>query len=197
MGKLLLVGRLVGRDVRYRPAQAVLLLLAISAATTVLSLALALHGVTQHPYRQTRTATRGPDVVVAYNGGGQLTGPHGPAGPAFSSPGFPAPLRSLTRAAGVSGYAGPYPMAAALLRLGSYAVQVQVEGRNQTPATIDQPVVTAGSWVRPDGVVLERTYAEALGASVGDRITLNGRPYTVTGIAVTAASPPYPNMCYQ
>src|SRR5205814_6220266 len=30
----------------------------------------------------------------------------------------------------------------------------------------------------------------------GDRITLNGRPFTVIGIAVTAASAPYPDLCY-
>jgi hypothetical protein len=45
-------------------------------------------------------------------------------------------------------------------------------------------------------VVLERTFAEALGAGVGDVVTLKGRPFTVAGIAVTAAQPPYPNLCY-
>jgi putative ABC transport system permease protein len=44
--------------------------------------------------------------------------------------------------------------------------------------------------------VIERTYADALGVRAGDRITLNGRPFTVSGIAVTAASAPYPNLCY-
>jgi putative ABC transport system permease protein len=56
--------------------------------------------------------------------------------------------------------------------------------------------VTAGSWVRPGGVVLERTFADALGAGVGDVVTLNGQRFTVAGIAVTAAQPPYPNLCY-
>jgi putative ABC transport system permease protein len=50
--------------------------------------------------------------------------------------------------------------------------------------------------VRPGGVVLERTFAEALGAGVGDVVTLNGQRFTVAGIAVTAAQPPYPNLCY-
>jgi putative ABC transport system permease protein len=49
--------------------------------------------------------------------------------------------------------------------------------------------------VRPGEVVLERTFAGALGVSVGDRIVVNGRPLTVAGVAVTAASPPYPNLC--
>ena len=73
---------------------------------------------------------------------------------------------------------------------------VEAEGRSQAPAAVDQPKLTAGTWVRPGGVVLERTFAEALGVGVGDRVTLNGRPFTVAGIAVTAASAPYPNLCY-
>ena len=64
MGKVLLVSRLAARDLRHRPAQAVLLLLAITAATTVLTLGLALHGVTSQPYQQTQAATNGPDVVA-------------------------------------------------------------------------------------------------------------------------------------
>ena len=57
-------------------------------------------------------------------------------------------------------------------------------------------MITAGTWVRPGGVVLERTFAEALGVTVGGKATLNGQTYTVVGIAVTAAAPPYPNLCY-
>ena len=64
MGKLLLVGRLAARDLRHRWAQAALLLLAITAATATLTLGLALHGVTNQPYQQTRAATNGPDVVA-------------------------------------------------------------------------------------------------------------------------------------
>jgi putative ABC transport system permease protein len=44
-------------------------------------------------------------------------------------------------------------------------------------------------------VVIERTYAAALGVGVGDQVMLNGWPFTVAGIAVTAAAPPYPNRC--
>ena len=62
MGKIVLVARLAARDLRRRQAQAVLLLLAITAATTTLTLGLALHGVTSHPYQQTRAATNGPDA---------------------------------------------------------------------------------------------------------------------------------------
>ena len=44
--------------------------------------------------------------------------------------------------------------------------------------------------------MVERTFAEALGTGVGGRVSLNGRSFTVAGIAVTAAVAPYPNICY-
>ena len=49
--------------------------------------------------------------------------------------------------------------------------------------------------MRPGGVVIERTFADALGVSVGDRVSLNGKSFAVAGIAVTAAQSPYPNLC--
>ena len=64
MSRILLVGRLVARDLRHRPGQAVLMLLAITAATATLTLGLVLHGVTSQPYQQTRAATNGPDEVA-------------------------------------------------------------------------------------------------------------------------------------
>lgn len=194
MGKMLMVGRLVGRDLRYRPSQAILLLLAICAATSVLSLALALHGVTSKPYQQTRAATRGPDVVAAF-GGPAFAGPHGPA-PGAAERAVLAGEKALMNAAGVTGHSGPYPVASVIVRLGKVAAPMEAEGRSEAAATLDQPKLIAGGWVRPDGIVLERTFAEAIGARVGDRVRLDGRPYTVAGIAVTAASAPYPNLCF-
>ena len=49
MARLRLIGRLIGRDLRRRPGQAGLLLLAVTAATSVLALGLVLHGVTSQP----------------------------------------------------------------------------------------------------------------------------------------------------
>ena len=69
MGRILLVCRLAARDLRRRPAEAALLLLAIIAATTTLTLGLVLHGVTDEPYESTREATAGPDVVASVQRG--------------------------------------------------------------------------------------------------------------------------------
>jgi putative ABC transport system permease protein len=192
MGKIRLIGRLVVRDLRRRPGSAVLLVLAITAATATLTLGLVLHGVTSQPYQQTRAATNGPDVVAQVNG--LNFGPHGPG--QTNQAQLAAEITRLIHASGVAGHSGPYPVASAIVRAGGRTADVEAEGRAQAPASIEQPKLTAGSWVRSGGIVFERTFAEALGVGVGDRVTLDGRAFRVAGIAVTAAGLPYPNLCY-
>ena len=189
MSRFLVVGRLVARDLRNRPGQAVLMLLAITAATATLTLGLVLHGVTSQPYQQTRAATNGPDEVAYIGQPPPVTGTKLQK-QALTEAG------KLARAPGVTASSGPFPLAGALVRANGLTAGAEAEGRDEAPATVDQPKLTAGSWVRPGGVVLERTFAAGLSVGVGDRITLNGRAFTVTGIAVTAANPPYPNLCY-
>jgi len=191
LSRTVLIWRLAGRDLRHRPAQAFLLLLAITAATATLTLGLALHGVTSQPYQQTRAATHGPDLMA------QLfsTSPHRP-GQQNTSPQVLDQVKALAHASGVTGHSGPYLLAGAVVRAHGRIAGVEAEGRSQAAAALDQPKVTAGSWVRGGGVVLERTFAAALGVGAGDQVTLNGRRFRVTGIAVTAAMPPYPNLCY-
>jgi putative ABC transport system permease protein len=176
MGTALLVFRLAARDVRHHAAQAVLLVVAIAAATATLTMGIALNGVTTHsPYLTTRAATKGPDVVAYLTSAGQAN--------------------QLAHAAGVASHSGPFPVASATIHFDGRQADVFAEGRAVAPAAVDQPLLTAGSWVRPGGVVIERTFADALGVSVGDRISLNGKSFAVAGVAVTAAQSPYPYLC--
>ena len=187
MGQILLICRLAVRDVRHRPTSAVLLVLAIVAATTTLTLALALRGVSDQPYEQTRAATAGPDVVA------EASPPQAAAGP----PADVASLTALTRASGVVAHSGPYPYTFATLRANGRKAGARVEGRDLAPAPVDQPRLTQGSWVRPGEVVLERSFADELGVGTGGQVTLNGRPFRVAGVAVTAASTLlYPHICF-
>jgi putative ABC transport system permease protein len=189
MGRFLLVGRLAARDLRRRPLQAILLLVVITAAMTTLTLGLLLRGVTSQPYQQTRAATAGPDVVASSVG---YTGKSTPASPAVMRR-----LAALASARGVAAHSGPYPVAWPALRTAAgMTASVMAEGRDEAPAAVDQPDVVQGTWVRPGGVVLERAFADALGAGPGDRVTLGGRPFRVTGIAVTAAVPVYSQICF-
>jgi hypothetical protein len=92
---------------------------------------------------------------------------------------------------------------------------VWAEGRDPAAATVDQPELTQGGWVRDGGVVVEAGFADALELDVGDEITLqprvcglmirgeapdcrvaNRRSFEVAGVAVTAAARPYPDVCF-
>src|SRR5258706_698416 len=185
MGKVLLVCRLAMKDIRHRPAQAVLLLLAIAAGATTLALGLALQGTTNNPYTRTRAATNGPDVVaVAFpnssNAPGPATsvGPGGPSGPGSADAGG---LVSLEHASGVAAHSGPFPVTWALLRMGHTTGGAEVEGRSAAPSSVDRPKLTQGTWVRPGGVVVEAALADAVGLHVGDRLSLGGSSFEVVG----------------
>jgi putative ABC transport system permease protein len=174
MGRLLLVGRLALRDLRRRRTESALLLLAITAATTTLTLGLVLQDAASDPYRDTREATHGPDVVA--------------------SAAVRANLENLAADGNVTDHSGPFPATGATLRVDDRESDVQAIGRDTAPTSVDQPLVTDGSWVADGGVVVEAAFAAAFGLDVGDRVTLDGRSFTVAGIAVTAAMAPYPDV---
>jgi ABC-type lipoprotein release transport system permease subunit len=180
VSKLLVILRLGGRDLRHRPGQAAMLAVIVAAATAALTLGLVLQGTTAHPFQATRSATSGPDALVTYF----------PAG--LGAPADPAALGQvapLARASGVVAQSGPFPVAFPVLSVHGHADAVLDEGRGRAPVPVDQPELTQGSWVRPGAAVIERSFADALGVRAGDQITLDGRPFTVAGVAVTAAFP--------
>jgi putative ABC transport system permease protein len=186
MGKILLVWRLATKDLRHRPAEAVLLLLAIATAATALTLGMALHGATNSPYAATRAATNGPDVVAT----------EVPGGPGNPGPVNAAVLTRLDHASSVVAHSGPFPVTWALLRARDLTAGAEIEGRSSAPSAADQPKLTSGSWVRPGGVVVEGGFARALGLAIGDRVTLGRVSFRVAGIAVTAAIPNYSGVCF-
>jgi len=82
-----------------------------------------------------------------------------------------------------------------LLQKGHTTGSAEVEGRSSESSSVDHPKLTQGTWVRPGGVVVEAAFASALGIHVGDRLSLGGTSFEVTGTAVTAAIPAYPGVC--
>jgi ABC-type lipoprotein release transport system permease subunit len=174
VGRLLLVGRLALRDLQRRRTEAALLLIAVLAATTTLTLGLVLRDSAGDPYESTRTATRGPDAVAH-----------------FSAAGLDR-LERLASAAGVTDHSGPYPVTGAKLQTAGKSSDVQAVGRDAASVAVDQPKVIRGNWVSDGGVVLEAAFANALDVGIGDPVTLAGRSFTVVGEAVTAAMAPYP-----
>ena len=180
MGRVLLVLRLAVRDVRRRPVEAALLFVAIAAATTTLSLGLVLREAAGDPYLDTRSVTSGPDVVASVT-------------PSTSGERADVDeLAALADASGVVGHSGPYPVSTATLTANGRSVDVQAEGRDTATADVDQPELVEGSWVATGEVVVEAALADALDVGTGDRLTLEGEAYRVAGVAVTAATLPYP-----
>ena len=176
-GRLLLVARLLVRDLRRHPVETILLLVAITAATGTLTLGLDLNRTATQPYQQTRAAAAGPDVVARP----QATGPEALAA-----------LAPLSTADGVTSHSGPFPVAFLVLTAHGKIARTVVEGRDAAPSSIDRPAMTDGAWVRPGGVVLERAFADALGVRTGDLVGVDGHQLRVLGTAVTAARTTYP-----
>ncbi|HEV7958105.1 MAG TPA: hypothetical protein VGP11_01455, partial [Acidimicrobiales bacterium] len=112
MGRAVLVLRLAERDVRRHLAQAVLVVIAITAAAATLPMGLAMNGVTtEHPYAVTRLATKGPDVVAYTTSASKAT--------------------SLAHAAGVAASSGPFPLVSGIIRFDGRIADIFAEGRSR------------------------------------------------------------------
>jgi hypothetical protein len=122
MGRILLVGRLAVRDLRRRRIEAALLLLAIMAATTTLTLGLVLRDAASGPYQSTREATNGPDAVASVDQPAGLFG-----------------LEDLASAPGVTDHSGPYPVTPAKLQASGRTSDVQAVGRDAAPRRSTSP----------------------------------------------------------
>ncbi|MDA0564842.1 ABC transporter permease [Streptomonospora sp. S1-112] len=175
MGRLLLMWRLVVRDMRRRPGEAVVFVVAVAAATASLTLGLMVDNAVAIAYMNTREATRGPDMTA-------ITTAENPSDVAGR----------IAAAPGVGAQTDPVLAFSTEVAAHGETRQSSVEGRERAPSPVDRPLVTSGTWVRPGGAVVERSFADVLGVEVGDPVTIAGRDYPVVGIAISAATPVYP-----
>lgn len=182
IGRALLVGRLVVRDIKRRRLQSGLLLVMMAATTITLALGLTIHQVSQSPYERTRAATSGPDIVALFQPNPDSAEQSGSL------------LAPLVHARGVVTSAGPFPIAATTLTASGINVPVDAQGRTTPRTAVDRPALTSGNWVRPHEVVLEQGLADTLNLHVGDTIRLGRHELRVGGVALTASRPPYPTV---
>jgi putative ABC transport system permease protein len=153
-----------------------LVLLASTAAATV---GLALLAVdSSGPFQRSFAAQRGADAVAGFN----------PA----RAPG--AKLAATTRLRGVTGAAGPFPVASISLDGAGSLVTVTAAGRASPGGSVDDIILTAGRWVRHPGEIViagdlgqgpDTTFTIPIGSKVTD-VTAPGKPtLTVVGMAVS------------
>jgi putative ABC transport system permease protein len=185
MGAGRMIIGLAWRNVRHRPWQALLLLLALSVAATAITLALALVDVTGRSWDRVSQATNGVHVEA----GAETSPDMSPA----QLERVRAELSRLGDAPGVVAVGGPWRDAQVDAEIGGTPLRLRVQVRDPGPAAVDQPLVTAGQWLDDrEGVVLEDGFATAAGLRPGDTITIAGQRVPVRGAALTVSVGPYP-----
>ncbi|MFD0889222.1 ABC transporter permease, partial [Streptosporangium algeriense] len=172
--------RWVRADLRARRGQALLTVLAVAGIVTALITAATLLEDGTNPWRGLFTESRGAHVWIHTRDAPEVT--------------------ALARLQGVARVAGPYRAAPVMLTMNGRRTPVTLRGMEARPPDVAVPLVRAGRWLRQgddDGVVVERSFAEALGLRVGSSFTvtaLNGalHPLNVVGLADTADQGFYP-----
>lgn len=169
------IARLAFAGIGRRKVEASLTFLVAVIGAATLAVALSVRAAAEDPWERTFEASRGPDVVATSFGG---------------------EIGALARADGVAAAAGPFAATLTSLRYGGRRYGVVLQARPQAPASIERPLVTAGTWLRPGAVVLERSYARALGARPGERVRVAGASgpveLVVAGAALTTTQQRYP-----
>ena len=154
-------------DLRAHPGQSAALVAVVAGVVTALVLATMLLEGALNPWQELFDRTRGADVLI-YLADGTST-------------------KGLPTLPGVRAVGAPYDAAPATLVQRAQKSPVQLDGMTPALPAMSAPLVVAGSWLkagRPDGVVIEASFAAATGVSVGDRIELDGVDGTTVGMQV-------------
>ncbi|WP_406318249.1 FtsX-like permease family protein [Streptosporangium sp. NBC_01639] len=172
--------RWIRADLRARRGQALLTVLAVAGIVTALITSATLLEDGTNPWRGLFTESRGAHVWI-----------HTKDAPAVTA---------LSHLAGVAEVAGPYRTAPVMLAMDGKKSPVALRGMQATLPSVAAPLVREGRWLRPgdvEGVVVERSFAEALDLRVGGPFTVTAlsgvsHPLIVVGLADTADQGFYP-----
>jgi putative ABC transport system permease protein len=189
MRSLVLAARLARRNLQRRPGQAALLLLTLTLATGTLGVGMALYGSADRPWDRVWAATQGFHVSV-----GSYRDREAARDDVDLDP-LRAELAELAEAPGVRAVGGPWTHLYGLLDVdGRGTEDLTVEIRDPGRSPVDQPQVTAGSWLAAgdDGVVLEDGLADVLGIEPGDTVSVQGHELRVRGAAMTVSRGRFP-----
>ncbi|NUL04742.1 FtsX-like permease family protein [Streptomyces lunaelactis] len=161
-------------DLRANRGEALFIVLAIAGITASLLLAGGLLQYAANPWQRVFTESSGAHVWI-----------HTRAEERTSK---------LTDIDGVKAFSGPFPTAPAAAEIRGASVSLELRGAETEPPQAARPLVDSGHWLDnsvPNGIVLERSVADALWAKPGDALRVRGSngEYTtlrVVGLADTA-----------
>ncbi|HWN07624.1 MAG TPA: ABC transporter permease, partial [Steroidobacteraceae bacterium] len=167
--------RLAFAGIRSRLLASALTILLSSAAAATIVLALEVGATARDPWQRTFTAAHGAHVLA--NVPSQ------------------ADARAIAALPGVAERDKPVPIALASVARGGGTERVLLAGLPSRPR-VNAPVRTAGSALREDGIVLERSFADALGLEVGAPLRLTAArgaiELPILGTAISPSQPRYP-----
>ncbi|TCN38391.1 FtsX-like permease family protein [Kribbella orskensis] len=165
--------RLAFAGIRRRLLASALTILLAGAAAATIVLSLEVGATARDPWQRTFTAANGAHVLANVSS--------------------EADARAIASLPGVAERDDAVP--AALAGIVGATDRLQVAGIG-SPAHINKPVPIEGSTLPGDGIVLERSFADALGLRVGTtlRITTTGDPIElpIVGTAISPSQPRYP-----
>jgi putative ABC transport system permease protein len=175
--------RWIRADLRARPGQALAVALVVAGVVTALLLSAALLQGATNPWQGLFTASRGAQIWLRLAPGSDLAG-----------------IRD--RVHGISGVAGPYPAVPATVARYRARQPAELRAMGERLPAIGRPLLSRGRWLsraQPRGVVVESSFAQALGVTDGSELTLDNLDgaavarVTVIGIAVTSDQGFYPD----
>jgi putative ABC transport system permease protein len=180
--------RLARCNLRRRPAQAVLLLLTLTLATGMFGAGMALYGSADRPWDRVWAATDGFHVSAAYYRDRDVERRD------VDLDTVRARFAELAAAPGVQAVGGPWTHLYGMLDVDGGSEDLTAEIRDPGRSAVDQPLVTAGSWLSDgsDGVVAEQGLADALDVGPGDTISVQGHEVAVRGVAMTVSRGRFP-----
>ena len=170
-----LLFRLAFAGIRSRLLASALTIAIAGAAAATIVLALEVRSSGRDPWQQTFDAANGAHVLAYVSS--------------------QADARALAQLPGVTESGAPVPHVMVTVGPRGSTDRAFLSGLSR-PTLVNMPVLTAGSPLRKDGIVLERSLANALGIDVGDTLAVTGRrgsiDLPVLGTAVVPSQPRYP-----
>ncbi|MEZ5098581.1 MAG: FtsX-like permease family protein [Thermoleophilia bacterium] len=168
--------RIALAGIRGRALAALLTALLAAVTAAVLTLALGLRSVADEPWDRTFRETNGAHLIA-------LGGPE---------------VARLARLPGVVEAAPPVPGSFTSFALAGQRFALNALATGPEPPRVERPAVTSGRWLTAaDEIVLEQSFAAALGIRPGDAVDAaasSGRiRLRVVGVAAIASGAPYPD----
>jgi putative ABC transport system permease protein len=167
--------KLAFTGLRARRAQSLLCVIVVAAATTALTVSLAIGSVASRPYERTFAATNGAHVTV------------------YAPPGGPR-LDGLGRLPGVAAANDPAPIGWTAFDRDGHRYGLRVAGLGAELPAVSRPLLVDGDWPGPGEVVLERSLARFHRLHPGDTLSTPGGRLRVAGTVVVLAGEAYPRL---